>query len=182
MYTTVVDKSRTRILLRKRSFPDELSAFQQCDIIRTFQDLNETIAPAGFQIKELDNCVLYFYLVFDDETKFPKISESIKVDVDLHEQLLYNGMPIPLPQWFAQGHNATLKKVSHLKNLPAYIRNTTTYNYNELFNELNQRNVYKLQGKPPYSASMICYALHLQCTSQRAGYFLKKFQCHICHC
>ena len=59
-------------LPRKRSFPDELSTFQQRDRIRTFQDLNESIAPAGFQFKELDNCVLYFRLVFDDETKFPK--------------------------------------------------------------------------------------------------------------
>ena len=35
-------------LPRKRSFPDELSTFQQRDIIRTLQDLNESIAPADF--------------------------------------------------------------------------------------------------------------------------------------
>ena len=39
-------------LPRKRSFPHELSTFQQHDIIRTFQDLNESIAPAGFQFKK----------------------------------------------------------------------------------------------------------------------------------
>ena len=41
----------TSSLPRKRSFPDELSTFQQCDLIRTFQDLNESIAPTGFQFK-----------------------------------------------------------------------------------------------------------------------------------
>ena len=35
---------------RKRSFPDELSIYQR-DVIRTFQNLNESIAPAGFQFK-----------------------------------------------------------------------------------------------------------------------------------
>ena len=40
----------TSSLSRKRSFPDELSTFQR-DVIRTFQNLNESIAPAGFQFK-----------------------------------------------------------------------------------------------------------------------------------
>ena len=88
-----------------QSFPDELSTFQQRDIIRTFQELNQSNAPAGFQFKELDK--LYY---MDDGTKFPKILESIKVDDDLHVQLQYNSMPLPLPLWFVQGHNATLEK------------------------------------------------------------------------
>ena len=67
----------------KRSFPDELSAFQQ---------------RAGFEFKELDNCVLYFHLVFDDEAKLAKILEFIRVDDDLHVQLQYSGMSLPLPQ------------------------------------------------------------------------------------
>ena len=92
---------------------------------------------------------IYFHLVFDDETKFPKILESMKVDDDLPVQLQYNGMSLPLPQWFVQGHNATLKKVSSVEKFPAYIRNTATDNYNELLNELNQRNFYKPQGRPP---------------------------------
>ena len=38
-------------LPRKVSFPDELSAFQQYDLIGIFQDLNESIAAAGFSLK-----------------------------------------------------------------------------------------------------------------------------------
>ena len=87
-----------------------MSTFQQRNIIRTFQDLNKSITPAGFQFKELDNCVLYFDLIFDNETKFAKILESIKVDDGLHVHLQYNDMPLPLPHaisvtWFVQGHN-----------------------------------------------------------------------------
>ena len=96
-------------LPRKRSFPDEFSIFQQRDIIRTFQDLNESIAaPAGFQFKELGSCIIYPFSF--DGTKFPEILECIKVDDDFHVKLQYNGMPLPLPKWFVQGHNATMKK------------------------------------------------------------------------
>ena len=82
------------------------STFQQHDMIRTFKDLNEPLVPAGFQFKELDNCVLYFHLVFGDDTNFPKILESIKVDDDddddddddedddLHVQLQCSDMPL----------------------------------------------------------------------------------------
>ena len=74
---------------------------------------------------------------------------------------------MPLPEWSVQGHNVTPKKVTCLENFPAYIRNTATNNYNELLNEFNQRNFYKLQGRPPY-ASVIRYALHLRHTSLQA--------------
>ena len=69
-----------------------------------------------------------------------------------------------LPQWSVQGHNVTPKKVAYLENFPVYIRNTATDSYNELMNELNQRNFYKPQGRPPYP-SVIRYALHLRYTS-----------------
>ena len=59
---------------------------------------------------------------------------------------------MPLPQWSIQGHNVTPKKVAYLENFPTYIQNTATDNYNELLNELNQRNLYKPQGRPPYAS------------------------------
>ena len=60
---------------------------------------------------------------------------------------------------------ATLKKVSDLENLSTNIQNTTTNNYNGLLNKLHQRNFYSPQGRPPYLAPMIRYALHLSYTS-----------------
>ena len=59
------------------------------------------------------------------------------------------------------------EKVTYLENFPAYIRNTATNNYNELLNELNQRNFYKPQGRTPH-ASVIRYALPLRSKSLQA--------------
>ena len=87
--------------------------------------MNETTTLDGFQFK-----TLFCNLVFDEETKFPKILESIKVDSVLHVQLQCNGIPVPLPQWFVQAHNTQSKKVSMLENLPAHIRNVAFDNYN----------------------------------------------------
>ena len=45
-----------------------------------------------------------------DGTKFPIILGSIKVVDNLHVKLQYDDKPLPLPQWFVQGHNVTMKK------------------------------------------------------------------------
>ena len=74
--------------------------------------MNKTTAPDGVQFKKSNDHALFYNLVFDKETKVPKILESIKVDSDLHVQLQYNGIPVPLLQWFVQGHNARLKKIA----------------------------------------------------------------------
>ena len=58
------------------------------------------------QVFSLKNCIIYPFNF--DGIKFLKILESIKADDDLHVKLQYNGMPLPLPQWFVQGHNATM--------------------------------------------------------------------------
>ena len=50
----------------------------------------------------------FYNLVFDEETKFPKILQPLKVDLYFHVQLQYND--IPVPQCFGQGNNAQLKK------------------------------------------------------------------------
>ena len=153
-----------------------MDSFRERDTITSLADLNETTAPDGFQFKKSNDHALFYNLVFDKETKFPKILESIKVDSDLHVQLQYNGIPVPLPQWFVQGHNARLKKVSMLENLPAYIRNVVFDNYNELLDEINKRQFIKPKGRPPYSVEMIRYGLHLRHVSLQAyKQLLEKF-------
>ena len=66
--------------------------------ITSLANLNETTAPDGFQFKKSNDHVLFYNLVFDKETRFPKILEPVKVDSDLHVQLQYNGISVPLPQ------------------------------------------------------------------------------------
>ena len=138
--------------------------------------MNKTTAPDGVQFKKSNDHALFYNLVFDKETKFPKILESIKVDSDLHVQLQYNGIPVPLPQWFVQGHNARLKKVSMLENLPTHIQNVVFDNYNELLDELNKRQFLKPKGRLPYSVEIIRYgficAIH---PSRCASNCLKNF-------
>ena len=145
---------------------DQMNTFRKRHTITSLANLNETTAPNGFQFKKSNDHALFYNLVFDKETKFPKILESIKVYSGLHVQLQYNGIPVPLPQWFVQGHNAQLKNVSMLENLPAHISNNIAFdNYNELLEELNKRQFLKTKGRPPYFIEMICYRLHLRHTS-----------------
>ena len=90
----------------------------------------------------------------------------------MHVELQYNDIPVPLPQ----GHNARLKKVTMLENLPAHIRNVVFDNCNELLDELNKRQFLKPKGRPPYSVKMIRYGLHLRHTSFQAyKQLLEKF-------
>ena len=98
------------------------------------------------------------------------------MDSGLHVQLQYNGDPVPLPPWFIKGRNAKLTRVSMLENLPAYIRNVATETPFTILDELNERKNFKPKGRPPYSAAMIRFALHLRYTSAQAyRLLLEKF-------
>ena len=138
---------------RQRFFQeDELDTFLENDTISTLHDLNETSAPPEFQFKRFEDNVLYYNIVFDEQTQVPSTLESIKVDKELHVQLQSNGIPLPLPQWFVQGHNAKLKKISMLVNFPPHIKNTAVENQNSILEELNERQFYRPKELPPYSA------------------------------
>ena len=88
--------------------PGELDCFQKSDTLKTLDDLNETTTPGGFQFKKSGDHALFYNLVFDEETQFLNFLQSIKVDSHLHVQLQYNGIPVPLPQWFVQGQQAQM--------------------------------------------------------------------------
>ena len=63
-----------------------------------------------------------------------------------------------------------------LEKIPPYFRSTAIENQQVLLDELNQRELYKPTGRPPFSASMICFALHLRHTSLQAyELLLEKF-------
>lgn len=146
---------------------DQYQSFLDKDNIQSLDDLSEAYAPSGFQFKRFEDEVLFFNMTFDDE-HFPSILETIKIDRELHVQLQYNGMPLPLPRWFVHGHNARLTKLSMLENLPAYIKNTAIDNHNSILEELKERSFYHPLGRPPFSAELLRYALHLRYTSLQA--------------
>ena len=63
-----------------------------------------------------------------------------------------------------------------LENFPPYIRSTAIENHQVLPDELKQRELYKPTGRPPLSASMIRFALHLRHASLQAyKLLLEKF-------
>ena len=75
---------------------DHLETFLHIDLIDNFNVLNEQQSPEGFQCRKSKNHIVFYNLVFDEETQFPKLLEAIKVD-ELHVQLQYSGSSIALP-------------------------------------------------------------------------------------
>ena len=110
-----------RKLPRKRNLQeDQLDAYRKIDKINDFSVLNESHAPPGFSTKRNSDCIVFYRI--DEETSFPNIFESIKVDSNLHVQLQFNGHYEPLPPWFVDGRDAKLTRFSMLENLPPYIK------------------------------------------------------------
>ena len=96
--------------------------------------MNQSHSPPGFEFRQFKR----YRLKFDNVSQFPTTLQSIIIDKDLHFQLQYNGIPLPLPPWFVNGPNAKLDKVSMLKNFPPYIRSTAIKNQQVLLDELKQ--------------------------------------------
>ena len=61
----------------KLIFNDQMDTFHKRVTVTSLADLNETTAPDGFQFKNSNDHALFYNLVFDEETKFTKILESI---------------------------------------------------------------------------------------------------------
>ena len=99
-------------------------------------------------------------------TTFLKILEYIKVDDNLHVKLQYNGMPLPLSHCHATTGLFKVIMQQWKRKLfwefPSVYRKYRHQRQQFLRNELNQRNFYKQQGRPPYLSSVIRYALHLR--------------------
>ena len=125
---------------KKRIFQeDQLDSFRIDDKINSLDDLNQSHSPPGLEFRQFKGCVIFCRLKFDNVSQFPTILESIRIDKDLHVQLQYNGIPLPLPSWFVDGHNAKLDKLSMLENSPPYIRSTAIENQQVLLHELKKK-------------------------------------------
>ena len=91
----LIRKGKRWIPAKRTYQEDEINAFLCQDIIGDFSELNSTHAPPGFQCTKSDNSIVFFNLTYVDG--FPVIFESIKFDQSLHDQLQFNGHPVPLP-------------------------------------------------------------------------------------
>ena len=62
-------------------------------VIHNLDEL-EPHCPKGFISRRTDEHLVFNRIVFDENTSFPKILESIKVDEKLHVQLQFNDDPV----------------------------------------------------------------------------------------
>ena len=155
---------------------DEGLQFLKADTISSFADLSFSNSPPGFKTHQTKDFIVYYNLVFNEDTGFPSIKEAIKIDSELHVQLQLNGSPVPLPAWFIDGRNAKLSRFSMLQNFPVYLSNKADEMSNNILEELQRRQHYKPKGQPPYSAEMRRYALLLRYSSAQCyKYLLKQF-------
>ena len=146
---------------------DELSNFQNKDVISCFADLCSRNAPKSYCCRKTDHYIIYYNLVFYKESGFPSIREAIKVDQNLHVQLQLSGKPVPLPSWFVTGRNSTLKRCSMLENFPSYLSGYDE-DENKIIAEMSKMQHYSAKGRPPYSSDMIRFAVMLRYTSGQA--------------
>ena len=98
--------------------------FVNFGIINSLDNLIQSHSLSGFEFRQFEGCVIFYRLKFDNVSQFPTILKSIRIDEELHVQSQYNGIPLPLPSWFVNGHNAKSDKLSMLENFPPYIRST----------------------------------------------------------
>ena len=165
----------TRKPPQKRIYqPDELDSFLEKDRITCLNDIAKSGVLDGFSKMVTDEYILFVKIVFNEATKFPDHTLSIKIDAELHVQLQYDRTPLPLPRWFTNGHNAKLNRMSMLENFPTYIKETVANTDYSIWNEIDERKFFHPRGRPPYSAQLIRYALHLRHTSLQAYKLLLK--------
>ena len=154
--------------------PDEKPAFNSKDRIKSLNCLSATNCPSGWSFRRHQDKVVMYNLQFDYVTSIPVVFESIVVDEKLHVSLSYKGDHVPLPPWF-RDNRCKLDRFSILENLPSYIR-AKANETNDILEELNAIKHLQPQGRPPYSARVIRWALLLRHTSPQAyRLFLEKF-------
>ena len=77
---------------------DQKKSFVSKDTISCFDQLNMSHCPPGYQYHSTTHHVIFYCVVFDEETSFPTIEEAITIDKKLHVQLQYCGCPVPFLQ------------------------------------------------------------------------------------
>ena len=138
--STLPTPSSSRKPPKARPFQeDDAKRFLKADTISNFDELDASRCPSGFQIYKIENRVVYYYLIYDEDTGFPAIKEAIKINRNLHVQLQYGGHPVSLPSWLVEGRNGKLTRFSMLQNLPVYLQNASEKLANSILGELQQR-------------------------------------------
>ena len=144
--------------------------FLSADTRKDFIHLEEKFCLNGFEFKKkTEDYILIYRTVFNSEIHFPSIKECIRIDRNIHLQLLCDGNPIPLPQWFIHRHNAKLKRFCMLENFPNYIHDVVEEHLYSILKELQKLQDYK-ELIPYYCAIRL---------NKRTNYFWKSFHSYL---
>ena len=160
-----------RVAPKDRStLEDEHSKFYNIDPILNFEDLNESLCPAGYQLKKDVNEAIFYKTELQSVLSIQEVSETIVVHKMLHVKLISIASPIPLPECFPKGSYCYLRKKPMLENFPTYIRNFVEVKKlsDYILSELELIRYKKPVDKPKYSVNMLRYALLLRYTSVQA--------------
>ena len=96
------------------------------------------------------------------------VKECIHIDGNLNVKLSYEGSPLPLPNYIDQAEGSRLTSLDMLTNLPVYCKNAERTCETKVINELIKLQYYNPKGRPPYSATVLRFALIMRYTSNSA--------------
>ena len=64
----------------------------------TFYNLNASHAPSGYNCQKTNDYIIFYEIVYDEESEFPRVEKSIKIRKTLSVHLQFRGNDVPLPQ------------------------------------------------------------------------------------
>ena len=156
--------------------PYQLPYFSDMFSVESFDDVVAYLQTAeeykGFTFVVTEVAITAFLLHMI--SGIATVKECIHIDSDLHVQLSYEGVPLPLPAFICK-QSGKLHSLDLLTNLPNYCRNATcSYNV-DVIKKLIYICFYCPKGRPKYCSDVLKFALMLRYTSHSAYQFLSNF-------
>ena len=103
------------------------------------------------------------------------VKECVHVDSNLHVKLSYEGCPIPLPGYIDRAKGSKLTSLDMLTNLPVYCKDVEATCETNIISELLNLQYCNPKGRPPYSTTVLRFALILRYTFNTGYRYLQKF-------
>ena len=157
--------------------PDELQTYKSKFEIKSFPDVVEFIKHSeeykDFQFDVSNNNITTYRIVIC--SGIATVKECIHIDDNINVKLSYEGCHIPLPNYIDRAEGSRLTSLNMLSNLPVHCRNVEGTCETNVIKELLQLQYYNPKGRPPYSTSVLRFALIMRYTSNSAYQYLKNF-------
>ena len=139
--------------------PDELPTYKAKYEIKSFSDVVVKF------IKDSDEYIDFHFDVTDNNITAYRVVICSGIE----------GCHIPPPSYIHLAEGSRLTSLDMLTNLPVYCRNAEGSCETNVIKELLQIQYYNPKGRPPYSNSVLRFALIMRYTSNSAYQYLKNF-------